>query len=96
VKVKVIREYISEFSNPLKLRKGDIVVIDHSKDKHAGWKFGKINNNEGWIPKEATEHYIFFNFFLYNYFINFTYFYYAFNSSPKRTNIYSSGYVFKY
>jgi hypothetical protein len=51
MKVKVIREYISEFSNPLKLRKGDIVVIDHSKDKHAGWKFGKINDNEAWIPK---------------------------------------------
>ena len=51
MQVKVIRTYTSEFPNPLKLKKGDIVIIDHSKDKHLGWKFCKTNKNEGWIPK---------------------------------------------
>ena len=51
MRVKVIREHISEFPKPLKLRKGDIVAIDPSKDKYTGWKFGKIKDNEGWIPE---------------------------------------------
>lgn len=51
MKVKVIKEYHSEFPNPLILKKGDRVLIDHLRDKHAGWKFCKTTHNEGWIPE---------------------------------------------
>jgi len=51
MKARVIKQYISEFPDPLLLKKGDGVHIDLSMDKHAGWKFGHTDDNQGWIPE---------------------------------------------
>ncbi len=55
MKIKVVKEYISEFPNPLNLKMDETVFIEHLKVNHAGWKFCKTNDNEGWIPESYLD-----------------------------------------
>ena len=50
MKIKVIKKYTSEFPNPLNLKTGELVNINHMKN-NPGWKFCISKNNKGWIPE---------------------------------------------
>jgi hypothetical protein len=55
MKVRIIKDYTSEFSNPLKLKKDDKVQIDHTRNEYPGWKYCKTNKGQGWIAASYLE-----------------------------------------
>ena len=51
-KIKVIKQYRSNYPNPLKLSKGESVEIGIHEEEYPGWKWGITGDgNKGWIPE---------------------------------------------
>ena len=53
---EVIKNYLSEFLNPLRLSKGAKVFISEKKTGYKGWLWGTDENgNSGWIPENFVD-----------------------------------------
>ncbi|MCW8328834.1 hypothetical protein MD588_08430 [Photobacterium sp. SDRW27] len=58
MRYKVVKEYSDAPSNPIKVKKGEILqFIEESNPEGdwANWIFCKGKNKEGWVPKQILE-----------------------------------------
>ena len=56
-KYKVIKARKSEFENPIKLKKNELVEIIEKSDSEgdwAGWVLCRTDDNEGWLPRQIV------------------------------------------
>lgn len=56
---KTIKEYKTEFENPISVSKGEEVVCLQRSDPNGDWPnwvLCKTSDNEGWIPEQIIEH----------------------------------------
>jgi hypothetical protein len=58
-KYVVIKSWVSSYSNPISLKKGELVEIDISRQEDnpnwQDWVWCKSSNNEGWVPVQALK-----------------------------------------
>ncbi|MBI9067594.1 MAG: hypothetical protein JEZ09_09905 [Salinivirgaceae bacterium] len=49
----VIKEYKSEFPNPISFKKGEKVLIESKETNYKGWVWVTVKNeNSGWVPEQ--------------------------------------------
>jgi len=54
-KYKVIKERVSEFPNPITVKKDtkvECIEFSNSEGEWAGWVLCRTHNNEGWLPHQ--------------------------------------------
>ncbi len=52
-KVRVRSEYTVEYSDPLRVARGEAVTVGREDDEFPGWKWCRASDNrEGWVPVE--------------------------------------------
>ena len=56
-KFRIIKSYISQYTNPLELNTGDTVnlVEEEKEEKWKGWIWAESKTNSGWIPVQILE-----------------------------------------
>jgi len=56
VKAKIVKSYITRFTDPIILKKGEHVKTGKKDNRWVGWIWCKTENgNEGWAPENILE-----------------------------------------